>query len=135
MPVVEKFGPLLGRILIALLFIPAGISKIGGFSGTVGYIASKGLPLPQVAAAGTIVVEVLVGLALLIGFKARWAALILAMFTLAAAFLFHNFWAVPAEQQMMQSINFFKNLAIVGGLLFVAANGAGPLSLDSKARA
>jgi len=135
MSVVEKFGPLLGRILIALLFIPAGVSKIGGFAGTVGYIASKGLPLPQVAAAGTIVVEVLVGLALLIGFKARWAALILALFTLVAAFLFHNFWAVPADQQMMQSINFFKNLAIVGGLLFVAANGAGPLSLDDKARA
>lgn len=135
MSVVEKFGPLLGRILIALLFIPAGVSKIGGFAGTVGYIASKGLPLPQVAAAGTIVVEVLVGLALLIGFKARWAALILALFTLVAAFLFHNFWAVPADQQMMQSINFFKNLAIVGGLLFVAANGAGPLSLDNKARA
>ncbi len=135
MSVVEKFGPLLGRILIALLFIPAGVSKISGFAGTVGYIASKGLPLPQVAAAGTIVVEVLVGLALLIGFKARWAALILALFTLLAAFLFHNFWAVPADQQMMQSINFFKNLAVVGGLLFVAANGAGPLSLDNKARA
>jgi putative oxidoreductase len=135
MSVVEKFGPLLGRILLALLFIPAGVSKIGGFSGTVGYIASKGLPLPQVAAAGTIVVEVLVGLALLIGFKARWAALILALFTLVAAFLFHNFWAVPADQQMMQSINFFKNLAVVGGLLFVAANGAGPLSLDNKSRA
>jgi putative oxidoreductase len=132
MPVVEKFGPLLGRILIALLFIPAGVSKISGFSGTVGYIASKGLPLPEVLAAGTIVVEVLVALALLVGFKTRWAALILAAFTLLAALLFHNFWAMPADQQMMQSINFFKNLAIVGGLLFVAAFGAGPLSLDKK---
>lgn len=135
MPVLDKFGPLLGRILIALLFIPAGMSKISGFAGTVGYIASKGLPMPQVLAAGTIVVELLVGLALLIGFKARWAALILAVFTLLAAFLFHNFWAMPPEQQQMQSINFFKNLAIVGGLLFVAAFGAGPLSLDSKAKA
>ncbi|MFN3399930.1 MAG: DoxX family protein, partial [Ferrovibrio sp.] len=93
MALVEKFGPLLGRILIALLFIPAGINKITGFSGTVGYIASKGLPLPQVAAAGTIVVEVVVGLALLVGFKARYAALILAAFTVAASVLFHNFWA------------------------------------------
>lgn len=132
MSLIEKFGPALGRALIALLYIPAGISKIGGFGGTVGYIASKGLPLPQVAAAGTIVVEVVVGLALLVGFKARFAALILAAFTLVAAVIFHNYWAVPAEQVMMQQINFFKNLAIVGGLLFVAAFGPGPLSIDNR---
>lgn len=132
MTAIEKFAPLLGRILIALLFIPAGISKIGGFQGTVGYIASKGLPLPQVAAAGTIVVEVAVAAALLVGFKARYAALVLAAFTLVAAVIFHNYWAVPAEQVMMQQINFFKNLAIVGGLLFVAAFGAGPLSIDNR---
>ncbi|WP_341702289.1 DoxX family protein [Ferrovibrio sp.] len=134
MSFIEKFGPVAGRILIALLFIPAGISKLGGFSGTVGYIASKGIPLPQVAAAGTIVVEIAVAAALLVGFKARYAALILGLFTLAAAVIFHNFWAVPAEQVMMQQINFFKNLAIVGGLLFVAAFGAGPLSLDSRGK-
>lgn len=134
MTAIEKFAPLLGRILIALLFIPAGISKIGGFQGTVGYIASKGIPLPQVAAAGTIVVEIAVAAALLVGFKARYAALVLALFTLAAAVIFHNYWAVPAEQVMMQQINFFKNLAIVGGLLFVAAFGAGPLSLGSRGK-
>lgn len=126
----RQFGPLLGRILIALLFIPAGISKIAGFSGTAGYIASKGLPLPEVAAAGTIVVEVGVALALLVGFKARWAALILALFTVVAALLFHNFWTYPADQQMAQQINFFKNLAIAGGLLFVVGFGAGPKALD-----
>lgn len=132
MALVEKFGPLLGRILIALLFIPAGINKITGFDGTVGYIASKGLPLPQVAAAGTIVVEVVVGLALLVGFKARYAALILAAFTIAASVIFHNFWALPEAQKMMQQLMFTKNFAIVGGLLFIAAFGAGPLSVDNR---
>lgn len=132
MAILEKFGPLVGRILIALLFIPSGLGKISGFSGTVGYIASKGLPMPSVLAAGTIVVEVLVVLALLVGFQTRWSALILALFTLLAAVFFHNFWSMPAEQQMMQSINFYKNLAIVGGLLFVAVYGPGPLSVDAR---
>ncbi len=130
MSFLRQFAPLLGRALIALLFIPAGIGKIAGFQGTAATIASKGLPLPELAAAGTIVVEIGVALALLVGFKARWAALILALFTVAAAVLFHNFWALSADQQMAQQINFFKNLAIAGGLLFVVAYGAGPKSLD-----
>ena len=135
MSIVEKFGPLIGRILIALLFVPAGISKITGFSGTVGYIASKGLPLPPVAAVIAIIVEVGVGIALLVGFKARYAALILAVFTVAAAIGFHNFWAVEdAMQKMNQNIHFMKNLAIAGGLLFVAAYGAGPISVDSRGK-
>ena len=129
---IEKFGPLIGRILIALLFVPAGFSKITGFSGAVGYIASKGLPMPQVLAAGTVVVEIAAGLALLIGLQARVAAGVLLIFTLLTAFLFHNFWAVPADQQMMQSINFYKNLAISGGLLFIMAFGAGPVSVDTR---
>src|SRR3546814_19940641 len=89
--------PLVGRILIASLFVPFGIGKIFGFSGVVGYIASKNLPLPQVAAAGTIFVEVVVGLAFLVGFKTRYAALILALFTVAAGVIFHNYWASPEE--------------------------------------
>jgi len=135
MSIVEKFGPLVGRILIALLFVPAGISKIAGFAGTVGYIASKGLPLPPVAAVAAIIVEVGVGLALLVGFKTRYAALILALFTLAAAISFHDFWTIAdAMQKMNQNIHFMKNLAIAGGLLFVAAYGAGPFSLDNRGK-
>ena len=123
---------LVGRLLLALLFLPAGISKIGGFAGTIGYIASKGLPLPTVAAAIAVLVEVAGGLALIAGFGTRWAALALAGFTVVATFIFHNFWGVPADQAMVQQLMFFKNIAVVGGLLVLAAHGAGAWSLDAK---
>lgn len=123
---------LVGRLLLALLFLPAGISKIGGFVGTVGYIASKGLPLPTAGAAIAILVEVLGGLALIAGFGTRWAALALAGFTLVATVIFHNFWGMPADQVMVQQLMFFKNIAVVGGLLVLAAHGAGAWSLDAK---
>ncbi len=131
----DKFAPLLGRILIALLFIPAGISKLTGFAGTVGYIKSVGLPLPEVGAVIAIVVEVLVAAAVLVGFKARYAALILALFTIGAAIGFHNFWAMEEAKVMINRIQFFKNLAISGGLLFIFAYGAGPFSLDNRSKA
>ena len=123
---------LTGRVLLALLFLPAGIGKIGGFAGTVGYIGSVGLPLPQLAAVLAIVVEVGGGLALLAGYGTRLAALALALFTLVASFLFHNFWAMPPEQVMMQQLMFFKNIAVVGGLLVLAAHGAGAYSVDAR---
>lgn len=125
---------LLGRILLALLFVPAGFSKIAGFAGTVGYIASKGVPLPELAAAAAIGVELGLGLLLLVGWQTRWAALGIAFFTLVITFIFHNFWAVPADQVMAQQLNFFKNMAAVGGLLTVAAWGAGAWSLDGHER-
>ena len=108
---------LIGRILLALLFVPSGFSKIGGFAGTVGYIASKGVPLPELAAAAAIGIELGLGFLLLIGWQTRWAALGIAFFTVVISFIFHNFWAVPAEQVMAQQQNFFKNMAAVGGLL------------------
>jgi putative oxidoreductase len=123
---------LVGRILLALLFIPAGLGKIAGFEGTVGYIASKGLPLPTLGAVIAIVVELALGLALLAGYKTRIAALILAAFTLVATVVFHNFWAVPAEAVMVQQLMFFKNISVIGGLLTVVAWGAGQYSLDAK---
>jgi putative oxidoreductase len=123
---------LVGRLLIALLFVPAGLSKIGGFDGTVGYIASKGLPAPTLGAVIAILVEVGLGLALAFGFKARASALVLAIFSVVSGIFFHNFWAMEAAQVMVNQIMFMKNLAIAGGLLGVAAWGAGAYSLDAK---
>lgn len=126
---------LIGRILLALVFVPAGFAKIAGFAGSVGYATSVGLPLPAVGVAIALVIELFGGLALLIGFRARYAALALAVFTLVASFFFHNYWALPAEQQMMQNLMFFKNIAIAGGLLAFAAFGAGAFSLDARRKA
>ena len=123
---------LVGRILLAALFLPAGIAKLTGFAGTVGYIASVGLPLPQVGAALALIVEIVGGIALITGFGTRFAALALAVFTAVASFFFHNYWAAPAEQQMVQQLMFFKNVAVVGGLLTLAAWGAGSWSLDAR---
>jgi len=123
---------LIGRVLLALLFVPAGFSKIGGFAGTAGYIASQGVPFPELATAAAIGVELGLGLLLLVGLQTRWAALGIALFTVVITFIFHNYWAVPADQVMMQQQAFFKNIAVVGGLLTVAAWGAGAWSLDAK---
>ena len=128
----QKPLSLAARLLLAALFIPAGLSKIGGFAGTAGYIGSVGLPFPELGAAIAIVVEVGAGIALLLGFGTRWAALALALFTLAASFFFHAYWALPAEQQMMQQLMFMKNIAVTGGLLALAAFGAGSWSVDAR---
>ena len=126
---------LVGRILLASLFLIAGFGKLTGFAGTVGYIASKGLPVPAVLAVLTMVVELGAGAALLLGYQARWAALLLAGFTLLASFIFHNFWDAAADQQMVQNLMFLKNISITGGLLMVVAFGAGAWSLDARRNA
>jgi putative oxidoreductase len=131
----EKFQnplTLAARILMALLFLIAGIGKIAGFAGTSGYIASKGLPLPELDAVIAIVVEVGGGLALIAGFQTRVVALVMAVFTVASAVIFHNFWALPADQEMVNQIMFLKNLSITGGLLMFTAFGAGAMSVDAK---
>ena len=123
---------LIARILMSVMFLVSGISKITGFGGTVGYIASVGLPMPTALAAAAAAVEVLASLALIIGWKTRWAALALAVFTAAATVFFHNFWAMPASEQMMQQILFTKNLAVIGGLLLLASAGPGAWSVDRR---
>jgi len=126
---------LAGRLLLAALFLPAGIGKITGFAGTVGYISSVGMPLPTVAAMVALLVEVGGSLALIAGFGTRLAALVLALFTLVASFFFHAYWGVPADQAFVQQLLFFKNIGVVGGLLVLAAHGAGAWSLDAKRQA
>jgi putative oxidoreductase len=120
------------RVLLALMFFLAGLSKFAGLEGTAGYIGSKGLPMPMLLAVLTATLELVGGVALAIGFQARIAAVALAAFTLLASILFHNFWALPADQAFVQQLMFMKNLAVAGGLLFVFAMGPGPASLDAR---
>lgn len=128
---VQKDWPaLLGRILIAVMFVISGFGKLTGFDGTVGYIASKGLPLPQVLAAIAILIELGGGLALILGWKTRWAALAFIVFLLVITPIFHNYWAVPPEQMMGQKINFMKNVTILGGMLLLLGFGPGRFSVD-----
>ncbi|MGK9259603.1 DoxX family protein [Sinorhizobium meliloti] len=126
-PALQGSLALIGRLLLAAMFILSGFGKLGDPSGTIGYIASAGLPLPPVAYAIALVVEIGAGILLVLGYQARWVALILAAFTLASAIGFHTDFA---DQNQM--IHFMKNLAITGGFLQIAAFGAGAFSLDGR---
>jgi len=129
---IDKFGPLVGRILLAAIFLMSGIGKIGGFAGTAGYMASKGLPMVEVLLAITIVIEIGAALMLILGYKARLGAAALLLWMIPVTFIFHNFWAMPADQQMIQQIMFMKNLGLMGGMLYIMAFGSGPMSLAKK---
>jgi putative oxidoreductase len=97
-----------------------------------GLLHSKGFPMASVALALTILIELGVGLSLLVGFQARAAAWILFLFLIPTTLIFHNFWAATGMEQQNQMAHFLKNMAIMGGLLIVAANGAGSFSVDAK---
>lgn len=129
---VEKFGPLVGRILIALIFLLSGFGKIAGYAGTAGYMASKGVPMVDLLLPITIVIEFGGALLIVAGYKARLAALALFLWMIPVTLVFHNFWALPADQQMIQQIMFMKNLSIMGAMLYIMSFGSGPLSVDKK---
>ena len=121
-----------GRILLALIFVLSGFDKLTNIDGTAGYIASAGLPMPAILAVVAGLLELLGGLAIVTGLWARWAALALAAFTLLASLAFHPFWSVPADQQFVQNLLFMKNMSVIGGLLVLAALGPGPASLGTR---
>ncbi len=122
---------LLGRLGIAALYLPSGFAKLTDLDGFAAALAAGGVPAPDVMALAGAGVEFFGSLAILLGFKARYAALVMAAFTLAATLVSHRYWEfAEAAARQEQAINFFKNGAIVGGLLFLVARGGGPLSLD-----
>jgi putative oxidoreductase len=129
----RDFAALVARILLSGMFIYSGFGKVMGFAGTAGYIASMGLPLPEVMTAGAIAAELGGGLLLLLGLKARWAALALFLFLIPATLIFHKFWGVAPDLARNQQIHFLKNVTIMGGMLMVWAFGPGRLSLDRDA--
>ena len=127
---VTKFGPLAGRIMLALIFLISGFAKIGNFAGTAGFMASKGIPFAEIALALAIIIEIGGGVMLVAGWKALWAALAIFLFLIPATLIFHNFWAVEAAQFQNQMNHFLKNVCILGGMLYIMAYGSGPLSID-----
>ncbi len=124
--------PLVGRILISIVFILGGIGKITGFSMEEGMVAAKHLPMPAVALGIALVVELVGGLAILLGLFTRFTAWILFLYLIPITFLFHNFWAFGGMDRIDPMIHFEKNLAIMGGLLVLATYGAGAYSIDSS---
>lgn len=128
----EHITNFVARLLFVALFLPAGLGKLMGFDGTVGYFTSLGLPIPAVAVAVTIFIEIAGSIALILGYQTRTAAWVLAIFTAAASVAGHAYWAAPTEQVFVQKLLFFKNLAVIGGLMLLAIKGAGKFSLDAR---
>jgi putative oxidoreductase len=128
----KQYGPATGRLLIALIFLVSGWGKIHAFDATAANMAARGMPLPQFLLVGAIVIELVAGALLVIGWKTRGAALARLMFVVPATLYFHNYWTFPPEQQRNQRNHFMKNVAIGGALIFIMGVGAGPLSIDNR---
>lgn len=131
----KAYVSIVGRLLLALMFILAGFGKLGNIDGTAGFIASGGLPAPTFLAVVVGLLELIGGLALVVGYQVRLAGLALALFTVAASVVFHAFWSAPADQQYVAQLLFMKNISVAGGMLLISALGAGPLSIDARVAA
>lgn len=117
----QKWMLLLGRLLLSVIFIASGLNKLAHFSGTAEMMGSMKIPLPAVALAITLLIEIGGGLMVLTGFGARYAALIMFLWLIPVTLVFHHFWGIPEAAKQDQMVNFLKNLAIMGGLLILAS--------------
>ena len=131
----DRVLPLIGRILISVIFLFSGFGKLASFGASAAFLASKHFPLPSAMLVGAIVVELIGGLCLVFGFKARIAAFIMFLYLIPATLVFHNFWALQGPARGDNQIHFLKNVAIMGGLLMVSAYGPGKLSIDGRSAA
>jgi putative oxidoreductase len=123
---------LLGRVLLMILFVLFGWSKLTNFAGTVEYMTAEGAPLPTISAIIAILMEFFVGLALVIGFYTRPIALLFALYTLGTGLIGHHYWTMPDNERAENMINFYKNVSIMGGLLLLCVTGPGKYSVDTK---
>lgn len=126
-----NLATVLGRILIALIFILGGIGKLGAPDRTVAEMASHGVPLPHILVWGAVALELGGGILLIAGLFTRWIALALFFYTLVLAVMFHAYWVAPAAQAHVQHGAFYEHLAMMGGMLFVVVFGAGGYSVDA----
>jgi putative oxidoreductase len=121
---------LAARLGIGVIFLVSGLGKLAGWSGTVAYVASKGVPQPLLVVATAL--EILGAASILVGWKTRWGAVALIVFLVPVTLVFHNFWAYQGAEVQAQTVNFLKNVAIAGGLMGILGAGPGALSLDAR---
>jgi putative oxidoreductase len=122
---------LIARILLVILFVISGWGKLTNYGWAVSYMATTGAPAPQIAAVLAIAIELFVGIAILLGIFTRQLALLMALFTLVAAFIGHRYWSMTGADQYSNEMHFYKNVSIVGGFLLLYISGAGKYSLDT----
>lgn len=119
-----------GRVALAALFLWSAYTKFAFMDANVGYMKAYGMPAAELLIWPAALLELIAGAMLALGWKARWAAIALALFSLVSMFIFHAYWSVPADQVLNQQIHFMKNLAIIGGLLVVFARGSGRYAIE-----
>ena len=127
----------IGRLFLVTIFLSSALmNKIPKFSDVAGYMAANDVPAPKLMLAGAIVFLIMGSVSILIGYKARVGATLLLIFLVLATYYFHDFWTIEdAQEKQMQMIQFMKNLALIGAMLFIIGNGAGAMSIDSRCAA